>query len=198
MNDIVWLMISFLYVLAVLLIAFCMERKGIAPIFIRKTVHILVSFWIFIMVYGMESFAARLSGPVLFTLLNYVFYKHNGRTSAGIVFYPLSIALMVILMQAGILSTGAVISGTLAMGLGDGTAAIAGTLLGKTRRSLEGSAVMYVAAFNAILAFGGIGAVKAAVAALAAMAAERLSPSALDNLAVPLITAGAVEVLCVL
>ena len=65
-NDIIWLLISFAYVFIVLLIAFLMGRKGIASIYIRKTVHILVSLWIFIMAYGMESFAARMTGPVIF------------------------------------------------------------------------------------------------------------------------------------
>ena len=198
MNDIIWLLVSFLYVLAVLLSAFFMERKGIASIFIRKTVHILVSLWIFIMAYGMESSAARLAGPVLFTVINYAFYIHNGRIGAGIVFYPLSIALMIILMQIGILSSGAVVAGTLAMGLGDGAAAIIGTLLGKTRKSIEGSVAMYVVVFNAVLAVSGIGIGPSAVVALAAACAERISPSAFDNLTVPLITAGAVEVICAL
>ena len=198
MNDIIWLLISFAYVFIVLLIAFLMGRKGIASIYIRKTVHILVSLWIFIMAYGMESFAARMTGPVIFTIINFLFFIHNGRKGAGIIFYPFSIALMIILMQTEGLSPVAVVAGTLAMGLGDGAAAIAGTLMGKKRKSIEGSGAMYVVVFNIVMAVTGIGVLQSAVAALAAAISERISPSALDNLTVPLITAGAVEVLCAL
>ena len=198
MNDIIWLLISFAYVFIVLLIALLMGRKGIASIYIRKTVHILVSLWIFIMAYGMESPVARLAGPVLFTALNLAFYIYSGNISAGIVFFPLSITVMIFLMIEGILSVQSVVAGTLVMGLGDGAAAIAGTLLGKTRKSIEGSAVMFIVAFNVILACTGIGVIRAAVSALAATVAERVSPSALDNLTVPLLAAGAVEVLCAL
>lgn len=198
MNDILWLLISFLYILAVLLAAYCMGRRGVQAIFVRKTVHILVSLWIFIMAYGMESPVARLAGPVLFTALNLAFYIHSGNISAGIVFFPLSITVMIFLMIEGILSVQSVVAGTLVMGLGDGAAAIAGTLLGKTRKSIEGSAVMFIVAFNVILACTGIGVIRAAVSALAATVAERVSPSALDNLTVPLLAAGAVEVLCAL
>ena len=197
-NDIIWLLISFAYVFIVLLIAFLMGRKGIASIYIRKTVHILVSLWIFIMAYGMESFAARMTGPVIFTIINFLFFIHNGRKGAGIIFYPFSIALMIILMQTEVLSPSAVVAGTLAMGLGDGAAAIAGTLMGKKRKSIEGSGAMYVVVFNIVMAVTGIGVLQSAVAALAAAISERISPSALDNLTVPLITAGAVEVLCAL
>ena len=77
-------------------------------------------------------------------------------------------------------------------------AAIIGTLLGKTRKSIEGSVAMYVVVFNAVLAVSGIGIGPSAVVALAAACAERISPSAFDNLTVPLITAGAVEVICAL
>ena len=174
MNDILWLLISFLYILAVLLAAYCMERRGVQAIFVR------------------------LAGPVLFTALNLAFYIHSGNISAGIVFFPLSTTVMIFLMIEGILSVQSVVAGTLVMGLGDGAAAIAGTLLGKTRKSIEGSAVMFIVAFNVILACTGIGVIKAAVSALAATVAERVSPSALDNLTVPLLTAGAVEVLCAL
>ena len=198
MNDIIWLLISFAYVFIVLLIAFLMGRKGIASIYIRKTVHILVSLWIFIMAYGMESFAARMTGPVIFTIINFLFFIHNGRKGAGIIFYPFSIALMIILMQTEVLSPAAVVAGTLAMGLGDGAAAIAGTLMGKKRKSIEGSGAMYVVVFNIVMTVTGIGVLQSAVAALAAAISERISPSALDNLTVPLITAGAVEVLCAL
>lgn len=197
MNDLIWLLISSFYVAAVLALASFMRKRGVEDLYVRKTVHMLVSLWILIMAWFIESPVARITGPAIFVLINLFFYLHFGNAGAGIVFYPLSLTVMIALMLCGVLSENAVVAGTLVMGLGDGAAAIAGTLLGRKRRSPEGSAVMFIVSFNVIMAAGGSIA-QAVITAAAATAAERFTPSALDNVTVPLLTAGLMEVLCAL
>lgn len=197
MNDLIWLLISSGYVAAVLALAFFMRKRGVDDLYVRKTVHMLVSLWILIMAWFIESPVARITGPAIFVLINLFFYLHNDNSGAGIVFYPLSLTVMIALMLCGVLSENAVVAGTLVMGLGDGAAAITGTLLGRKKRSPEGSAVMFIVSFNVIMV-AGAGVAQTVITAAAATAAERFSPSALDNVTVPLLTAGLMEVLCVL
>ena len=82
------------------------------------------------------------------------------------------------------------------LGFGDGAAAVTGYLLGKTKKSMEGSISMLAVSVVALMLFSGLSFPLCLIVALLATAAERLTPSGLDNLTVPLTAALAMEVIC--
>ena len=139
MSDVLWFLSAAVYISGVLLASFVLQSKGIiAKEGARKAVHILVSLTVFIIVYCMDDPLLRIAGPLAFIPVNAVLGRFSGERLAGLVSYPLSILALVVLMEYGFLSPPAVVSGTLAMGLGDGAAALVGTRFGRHRIGVYG------------------------------------------------------------
>lgn len=199
MSDVLWFLSAAVYISGVLLASFVLQSKGIiAKEGARKAVHILVSLTVFIIVYCMDDPLLRIAGPLAFIPVNAVLGRFSGERLAGLVCYPLSILALVVLMEYGFLSPPAVVSGTLAMGLGDGTAALVGTRFGRHRiggKTLEGSFAMMILSFIIFIMFGDASISVAVVSALLAAGVEAITPRGLDNITVPLVSALLMEVL---
>ena len=133
------------------------------------------------------------------------YFKENSEGSAtvdfsrldnGIVSFPVSLLIISLLYSYGRVSGSTAIASMFILGFGDGAAAVTGYLLGKTKKSMEGSISMLAVSVVALMLFSGLSFPLCLIVALLATAAERLTPSGLDNLTVPLTAALAMEVIC--
>jgi phytol kinase len=183
----------------------------------RKIIHIGVSHWWILAMLTMDDPWVASIGPASFIVLNLVSLR-TGLFSAmeegkqarnwGTVYFPISLLVLVNLCFRGAMPKYVGALGALVMGWGDGLAAVVGGRreravrigLRGSRKSLAGSAVMFAVSFavTAVLAVSFEPAAPltrtlllapAATAALAT-AVELFTPWGLDNLTVPLLTAG--------
>lgn len=211
--NILGLILSFLWVGVVITIALMLTRsKRVSSESIRKFIHIGVSNWWFILIATMDSLAIAMIGPLLFMLVNslavatglanYLGIKERIR-NLGLVYFPVSLVILVAAGYTGTLPIWACGMGFLAMGYGDGLAALLGKRFGKRKimggKTLVGTVVMFMVTLLVVTLFSigyridslwtaswwfGI-VVIAAVACLL----EAYAPFGLDNLTVPLGTA---------
>lgn len=199
------IIVSFAYVFAILFLARYLERYGKEAS--RKAVHILVSnWWLLAMLFFSHPIWAAVV-PACFVVLNYLSYRYNlfsamergsGKGDLGTVYYAISLLVLALLTFSPGRSPIVGGVGILIMGYGDGLAAVIGsrwpfgryTIFG-SGRSLSGSAAMFAASFAvSLLLLLAIGQPAAILAALATLL-EAATPLGLDNLTVPLVTAGA-------
>jgi phytol kinase len=180
--------------------------------FIRKTIHILVTNWWFIMTHYSTTTWGALFGPTFFIIFNaiataYDLWRFVGmsdrKRNLGLVYYPLSLFFIVLLSQLSIIPRYCAGVGFFCMGYGDGFAALVGKAFGRKRingaRTYVGSATMFVISVGVMIGFSvsydrnwtgsirGIGVVVAV--ATAATLLEALTPNGLDNISVPIGTA---------
>ncbi len=208
MNNWLAVVISFIYVFAVLGIAEALRRALRLPVeFTRKVVHIGVGMWAFgtAALFSDKWFA--LIPPLAFVALNYLSYRRalftametGDKSNLGTVYFPIAFAAIIVLFFD--LSKPFMVAALMPMTWGDAFAAIIGRRLGRRRyallnaraqRSVEGSAAMFgfsfLSAGGALLAFGAPFTVALATAlpmALFATLVEAVSPAGLDNLLVP-------------
>ncbi len=214
-RNLISLLVSFLYVIVVIVSACLVSRfTRIKPINVRKSVHILVSFWVFALIYGMDNPLYMAIGPFVFIVINScIVYSGFGRILgerkkifSGLVFYPFSLMLIVAGYAAGWLSLFSVMISILSMGLGDGLAAMVGynigsyfprlsfKMYGRYTKTLFGTLTMFFVTFM-IAFFFPIRWYLSLVIALVATLSELLVPPLFDNLSVPLFTAIASELL---
>ncbi|MGN1163192.1 MAG: diacylglycerol/polyprenol kinase family protein [Candidatus Ornithospirochaeta sp.] len=214
MND--WLVIIFAgcYIALEALLAYLGHRflslKGEG---VRKFIHIATSFLIFPLVYVISNPYLRLLGPSLFIVVNAaatysgmgkIIGMYDEKRHLGLVVYPFSVLVLVLLFNLGVISGESAVIGTLSMGVGDGMAALVGTKWGRHKykvknvgtKSLEGTAAMAAATFIVALIFSSSPVWAAIAVASAATLSENFSPSGIDNISVPLISAFLMEALC--
>ena len=214
--DLLSVILSFLYVFFIIFLAYISYRKlGWKGESVRKLIHILVSCWIFVPVYAMTDSLCMLIGPIAFTFINLWFVlsgssSHLGmedrKRNNGLIYYPISLLVLVFLYSCNRLSGTAIIAGILMMGWGDGSAALVGSKWGShsyyvykdCNKSLEGSAAMLAVCFLILILFTDIPLFWALLASLAVVSIENMTPLGFDNLTVPLAGALLVEVLCAL
>ncbi|KAF5089410.1 Phytol kinase [anaerobic digester metagenome] len=209
-NSILGIVVSFIYVFGVIFLAKFLERFGKEAS--RKAVHILVcNWWLLAMVFFDSPLWAAVV-PACFVILNYLSYRFQifssmergaGKGDLGTVYYAISLLLLA-LITFGPLNNPVVGGvGILIMGYGDGLAAVVGTrwpkwpyqILG-SEKTLSGSLTMLGASFlvtTLLLAATGQPQVliPAITLALLATVLEAATPLGLDNLTVPLVSAGA-------
>jgi dolichol kinase len=223
-RDIFGLVLSYLYAFGLLLAVEAVGKRFRWPQFVtRKLVHIGAGMWIWGVIGLFDTWTAGVVPFATFIVLNFVFLKSRlframdaADASPGTVYFALSITVLFVLLwrnRGPVDRVPIAAAAVMAMTWGDGLAGIVGqglgrrpyTILGHTR-TWEGTAVMAVASFAAILAtllllsnsawspFSASvvltkGLLAAATSALVATAAEGLSPAGMDNLSVPLLTA---------
>lgn len=197
---------SFLYIFAVIGLAFIAYRFfHLGAEGTRKFIHILVSLWVLILVNMYDSYAWAMVGPVAFIIINFIgvyggLASHlgmgNRKRDNGLIYYPLSLAVMVTFMYQGFLPDYAVIAATLIMGFGDGLAALVGTYFGKHRyvsfggkKSLEGSLAMLAVSIAVMAVCTPLPWYWVAGLSLVATVLESFTPLGFDNITVPLATA---------
>jgi len=179
----------------------------------RKFVHIMVSNWIILALFVIEQTWAVLIVPASFVVLNYLSYRkgifkgieREEDNTPGTVWYAVTLlVLSAVGWSLGVPWVAA--CGILAMGYGDGFAALVGKRWGRrwfpapySGKSLEGSLTVFVFSVLSIgvvcLIFAPEIALPAAfVGGVAATGAELYSSRGLDNLSLPL-AVGAVVLL---
>ena len=196
MNDFPLLFLTFLYVVIILLFSFVL-RRFLSEEGTRKFVHIAVSFTVF-PVMLIESPLLRFTGPVVFIIVNLILGKLGGGRVLGLVLYPLSMLLLLIAGSGDLLSQAAIITGVLSMGLGDGSAALAGMCFEKGKggkKTFAGSLCMAVVTAFVFLAFSSLPWYLCILSAVCVSSIEAITPSGFDNFTVPVAAAVLAEVL---
>ena len=198
MQNLMGFLLSLLLVFICFVVAYPISRKN--PEVARKIVHIGAAHWYFIYVRFFTSPAPALIGlavvAVLIGILNAsgVFDKALGQSSKrrnwGLVWYPVSIFIMILLGRFGIGGTTALGVGLLGMGWGDGLAALVGMKFGKHRlhtgKSLEGLAAFFIAVTVITFLFTR-DLMLSVVCGLTGAVFEFTTPFGLDNITVPLV-----------
>lgn len=217
-NNILGLVISFVFLGLVIGIAVLLRRfTGFSSEFIRKFIHIGVSNWWFILMAWMDNLWYALAGPVVFIILNSVmtFGGYGGflgmndkKRNYGLIYFPISLLILVLLVYNGKLAAAAATIGVLSMGYGDGLAAIVGHAWGKRKlpfltggKTWLGTVVMFFVVVVVAYVFAPISEVPyrlvvAVTTGLVGAFLEAATPLGLDNVTVPLGTALWVAVLC--
>lgn len=198
---------SFIYILAIIAVAFVLYRfTKIGSEGVRKFIHILVSGWVLILVNCYDSLAWAVIGPVTFIFLNAAFVYSgfskylgmgNRKRDNGLIYYPLSILVLVIMMYNGLADERIVISSVLMMGFGDGLAALIGSRFGRHgysfiggKKSLEGTLTMLAVSLTILLVVYPEGPwYVSLLVAIFATLLENITPLGFDNITVPLISA---------
>lgn len=167
-NDIVGLILSYLYAFGLLLIVELLGRRRKWPQYLtRKVVHIGAGMWIWGILGIFDTWVFGLIPFATFIILNYIFYRFQifkmmdaAGASPGTVYFAIAItALFALLWRTdGTLDRAPVAAAAvMAMTWGDGVASIVGqrlgrrsyTVLGHTR-TWEGTTAMFVLSFIAI------------------------------------------------
>jgi phytol kinase len=215
--DITGLLISYLYVGLILgTTVFIQKRFGADSFNTRKIVHISVSNWWLILIYFFTRIEYAVIGPISFIIMNYLSYRYHllpamelkdNRKNLGTVYFPLSLLILVILGYTNVIPLAAGGIGILVLGYGDGLAALLGKRFGKRRfsvsggeKSILGTVTMVVVSalvvlitslawFPGTLTAGQL-LVTVLGTAIAAAAIELFTPWGIDNITVPLGTAG--------
>ena len=185
------------------------KRLGDArPEVARKIVHIGVSNWFFIYAHVFEKDSWPVFGLVCFTLINAtmnlsgvlskLMAQESTKRNWGLVQYPISIILLIVIRRLGFGDMCALGCAVLGMGYGDGLASLVGRhvrspkLWKDSRKTVAGSVTMAVVTFIVVLLVkhfygnGGNILLSAAVCSIGATLVEALTPFGLDNISVPL------------
>lgn len=217
MNEIAALFLSFAMVFAIIGVAsFLLTFKYVSPEVSRKIIHIGVSNWWLIAMNFMENPVIASVGPVSFIIINIISYRQHlfpameedaPRDNLGTIYFPISLLILVLLCFNGLLPMNAGAAGILALGYGDGFAALAGKHFGRvnlsfgpfrTKKTLLGSSTMFAAAavvlsLIVVLAEPGLQLSsvwgRVLLIALGVTLIELFTPKGFDNISVPLLTA---------
>ena len=204
-RDLLGVGISFAAIFAMLGIAALLKKRGVSSEACRKFVHIMVSNWIILAVLVFESTWFAIIVPTCFVVLNYLSYskglfkgiEREEDNTPGTVWYAVS--LLVLCLAGWSLGLPWIAAcGILAMGYGDGLAALVGVKWGKRAfpapyhaKTLEGAVVAMIFSGLSVGIVCAIFAPEIALAAafcsgVVAMATELYSPRGLDNLTLPI------------
>lgn len=217
-SNIFGLAVSFVFLGVVIGIAVLLRRfTGFSSEFIRKFIHIGVSNWWFILMAWMDNIWYAIIGPVVFIILNSVmtFGGYGGflgmddkKRNYGLIYFPISLLVLVLLVYNGKLAAAAATVGVLSMGYGDGLAAMVGHAWGKKKlpfltggKTWLGTAVMFLVVTLVAYLFASVPEVPyrllvAVTTGLVGAFLEAATPLGLDNVTVPLGVALWVAVLC--
>ena len=176
----------------------------------RKIVHIGVSNWFIIYAHVFESDLWPIIGLASFAVINAVMNVSGGlaklmaqestKRNWGLVQYPISIILLILIKMAGFGDLAAFGCAVLGMGYGDGLASLVGRhvkspkLWKDSKKTVAGSVTMATVTFIVVLiiksTYGNAGTetvlLSAAVCSVAATLVEAVTPFGLDNISVPL------------
>lgn len=198
------------------------KSKNLYSEIARKIVHIGVSNWFFIYFFAFKESFWAIVGLLAFALFNAVlnvsgalgvlFHQPSKKRNWGMVYYPLSVVVLLLLVENGIGDKVCLGCALLGMGYGDGLAAIIGMKFGKNNliknsgcnidvskthghKTFEGSATMFAVVLIIFIILkvwlGGVVFSRALffalLAAFVATIAEAFTPHGLDNVSVPLL-----------
>ncbi|NBI06973.1 DUF92 domain-containing protein [Senegalia massiliensis] len=207
MNDFFGMIISFVFVCIILIVAEILNRyTNTSEEFNRKFVHIGVSNWWIISMMVIDNKLYASIPPFIFIILNYISYKksifksmkRNQKESLGIVYFPISLLILVFIFWDVNIYIGAI--GILIMGYGDGLAALFGIkfglntfYIGSNKKSFIGTFTMFMASFIISIiflsiaeSFGTSTILISFIIAIIATILELITPFGLDNITVPI------------
>lgn len=214
-SNMIGLLVSTSLVLLILFFVFILKKiTHMNNELLRKIVHISVSNWWLINLFFVSDVKYAIVGPIAFTLLNSIFVFNpkfaakfgfvGKKRNYGLVYYPISLGILVLLCYNNYLPYFAGTIGVLCMGYGDGLAAITGSKWGRLKVPLNtggktyfGSAIMVVVCniicvltlmFSTNYSTQTI-VILSVVLSVVASFIEMITPLGLDNISVPLITA---------
>ncbi|WP_320130475.1 hypothetical protein [uncultured Sphaerochaeta sp.] len=213
-NNIAGLISSFSFLGGILVVAFALGKyTKISSETVRKIVHIGVSNWWFLEIAYFTQLKYALVGPIvfliansLFTFLNWgkVIGLNDRKRNYGLIYYPITLILLVFLQFNGVLSSLACLIGVLVMGYGDGLAALIGMKWGKKKLPLPSGGKTYIGAMSMLavsflvsfllillmssLSLGMAFALSLLIGFVASFV-EAITPLGIDNLSVPLLCA---------
>ena len=167
-NDILGLILSYVYATSLLIISEILVRKfGWKQFVTRKLVHIGAGMWVWGILYFFDNWYLGIIPFATFIVFNFILYKFHilqgvdeKDSSPGTVYFAFAITVLFgLFWRTGIaadqvyLAVGAV----MAMTWGDGLASLIGKIWGKRKytffkhtRTLEGSAAMFLGSFISI------------------------------------------------
>lgn len=209
--DVQGLVLSFTLILSIVAVGILFSlSKLFSTEFSRKFIHIGVSNWWFILITYFESLHYALIGPLFFILANTVLVYtklattlgiSEKRRNMGLIYYPISLTILVLLGFKGVFPLWACGIGVIVMGYGDGLAAVIGVKWGKRkiwgRKTQLGTIVMAVVTFIILILFSvcynlrGVWSFpwwfSITLIALTVALTETYTPYGLDNISVPLV-----------
>jgi phytol kinase len=214
-SNMLGLLVSISLILLILFFVFVLKKiTHMNDELLRKIVHISVSNWWLLNLLYVSDVKYAIVGPIAFMFMNsiFVFKPKVGdkfgfvgkQRNYGLVYYPFSLGILVLLCYNNIIPYYAGTIGVLCMGYGDGFAAITGSIWGKSKipfntggKTYLGSFVMVVVCnlvcvFTFALAtdFSTISIIIASlIISIVASLVEMITPLGLDNISVPIITA---------
>lgn len=212
-SNIVGIIASFAFLGFVIAFAFILGKKTpISSETMRKIIHIGVSNWWFLELTFFTTLSYALVGPIFFIISNSLFTfldwgrfvgMNDKKRNYGLIYFPVTLLLMVIFQYQGILPTVACTVGVLVMGYGDGLAALIGRKWGKRKLNIPsggktwlGTLVMFLVSFLitfVALMIASLSPVSALGIALligvVSAFVEAVTPLGLDNITVPLLVA---------
>ena len=170
MQNFIGIILSFVYFFGLLFLAKLFKNNLELS---RKFVHIMLGNWWLIVTYFFTSAWAASVVPFVFIFINYISLKRNKKggllselerktekKSYGIVAYPISMLLLVILSFAILKQPYVGGIGLLALSYGDGFAALIGQkfnfkpiILFGNKKTISGSIGMFIAVFMSTLVF---------------------------------------------
>lgn len=157
MSNLAGILVSYLYIVLVIIGARIFEKKGKEAS--RKFIHIMLGNWWFIAMYYFTNVWVAAFVPATFVIINYVSYKKDlikvmereKQDGLGTVYYAISLFILVI-VSFGIYKTPSLgLIPNLVMAYGDGLAGLIGKVikskkykLSDTKKSVAGSITMFV------------------------------------------------------
>jgi len=212
-NDILGLILSYVYASTLLVVSEILVRKfGWKQFLTRKLVHIGAGMWVWGILYFFDNWYLGIIPFATFIFLNFIIYKYEilkgvekDDSSPGTVYFAFSITILFLVFWR----TGAAVAAVMAMTWGDGLASLIGKIWGKRSytffkhtRTMEGSAAMFFGAFISMwftlsylpgsflsplsMTISPTLVLSTSVAAaLVGTLAEAVSPAGTDNLSVP-------------
>lgn len=207
LKNIVGIIVSYIFVFAVIISAKLVEKKGKEAS--RKYIHIALSFWWVIIIAFFDNIWFAIIPPITFVILNYISVKkdlikvmerdEDKKDGYGTVYYALSLLVLVIVTfiinkpELGFV-------GVFTMGFGDGFAAIVGKKIkskqykiGNSTKTIAGSLTMFIISLlvtSIFMLFYKVNMwhVKSIAIAIIMTIIEAVSIKGTDNITVPLVS----------
>lgn len=205
MNNILGIIISFLFIFLIIGISKFFEKYGKEAC--RKFIHISLCNWWFIAMAFFDNVIYASIVPACFIIINTISYKtkllkvmeRETNEGFGTIYYAISLLVLVII-SFGICKNPIIgLPGSLIMGYGDGLACIVGTYIrskkykiGQSTKSIAGNLTMFIISIIIYLIINfvyglNIGILKLILASIIVTFVETISIKGTDNLTVPLI-----------
>ena len=205
MNNIIGLVISYVFIAIIIIVAKLFEKKSREAS--RKFIHIMLSNWWIIAMIFFDNVIWACIAPLSFVIINYIsckkdlisFMEREGKDKDGFgtVYYALAL-LIIAIITFGIINRPEIgLCPILILGYGDGLAAIIGRnvksmpyKIGKSKKTIAGSATIFFISFLLVAIFLAsiqtpMWVLKSILLAISVSVLEAIGTKGTDNLIVP-------------